>query len=151
MDELSEFRRNHIGRAVARAFWTFQDRFAEKIVDRGYDDFRPSDVEIIARLPAEGARVTDLAARARSTKQAVAQLVRGLEERGYVKRQPDPDDGRAQRVLLTRRGKAFFAAARGVIEEIEYEWIEEIGETQLKRVRKALLALADAFGPPDYL
>jgi DNA-binding MarR family transcriptional regulator len=53
-----------------------------------------------------------LAERAHMTKQAMAELVAHLEAQGYVERIPDPNDGRAELVRTTTRGRAVFAIVR---------------------------------------
>lgn len=149
---LGEFRRSHIGRALARARWTFEEAFDTRIRALGYDDFRQSDVEVIARLPVDGgARVSELAERAAVTKQAIGKTAKSLEARGYVERQPDPDDGRAQRVILSERGLELLSDAREVIAAIEAEWAEVLGAAGLTRLRRALLTVSDALGSEDYL
>lgn len=151
-DDLAHFRRTHLGRALARARWTFEAQFAQRIRAEGYEDFRPSDVEIIARLPADtGARLTELAARSHTTKQAVAKLVRGLEARGYVERRPDPVDGRAARIVLSPRGQALLQDARRVIAAIEHEWTACLGAGEVTRIRRALIRASEAMGPAEYL
>ncbi|MEM9073835.1 MAG: MarR family transcriptional regulator [Myxococcota bacterium] len=152
MDELSVFRRRHLGRALARARWTFEAQFEERIRARGFDDFRPSDIEIIARLPVqEGARITELAERAGTSKQAVGKLVQGLEARAYVERKPDPTDGRAQRIVLSARGRRFLDAALEEIAAIEEEWAEVLGARGLASLQRALLKVADTLGHEEYL
>lgn len=49
-------------------------------------------------------RITDLAAFERVTQPSMTTLVNRLEEQGYVRRQPDPEDGRAVRVWITETG-----------------------------------------------
>ncbi|MEM6956463.1 MAG: MarR family transcriptional regulator [Myxococcota bacterium] len=151
-DDFRRFRRGHLGRALVRAKWAFDAQFDERIRAAGFDDYRPSDVEIVARLPDEaGTTVTELVRRARRSKQAVGKLVSSLEERGYVQRRPDPDDGRAQRIFLTSRGERFLRAARTVIEAIEDDWCAQLSERRVKGLKRALLEAADAFGGEDYL
>ncbi len=154
MDEpdLSPFRRAHIGRALARVYWAFEAEFERRIRPLGFEDYRASDVQVIARLPqGTGARITDLAKRAGVTKQAIGKVVRSLEERGYVERQEDEVDARAQRIVLTRRGFAFLAAARGVIEELEGEWADVLGERGFAQLKRTLRKLGDEVAPPEYL
>ncbi|MCT0249050.1 MarR family winged helix-turn-helix transcriptional regulator, partial [Synechococcus sp. CS-205] len=138
--------------ALARARWTFEEAFDQRIHARGYEDFRHSDVTVIARLPADGgARISELAERAAVTKQAIGKSVKSLEARGYVERRPDPDDGRAQRVVLSERGMALLNDAREVIAAIEAEWAEVLGAAGLTRLRRALLTVSDELGPAEYL
>jgi DNA-binding MarR family transcriptional regulator len=49
-------------------------------------------------------RVTDLAARERVAQPTMTALIGRLEREGLVSRAPDPDDGRAVRVVLTPAG-----------------------------------------------
>lgn len=150
-ETFSLFRRTHLGRALARARWTFNAQFEARILARGFEDFRPSDVTVIARLPLAGCRITELAERAGVTKQAAGKMVRGLEERGYVSRCADPEDGRAQRIELTKAGRKFLECALEEIAAIEEEWSEVLGTGGLTRLRRALLLASDELGERDYL
>lgn len=58
------------------------------------------------------ARLTALAAREGVTQPAMTQLVSRLQEAGLVRREPDPDDGRVVRVVITDEGRAVLAARR---------------------------------------
>lgn len=61
---------------------------------------------VLGRLDREGSQsVSDLAAKERVRPQSMAQTVLDLESDGYVKRSPDPDDGRRALVALTRGGR----------------------------------------------
>ncbi|MDQ3032032.1 MAG: MarR family transcriptional regulator [Myxococcota bacterium] len=151
-EPISDFRRTHIGRALARSYELFQEQFERDIRARGFEDFRRSDVQVVSRLPVSvGARVSDLAQRAGITKQAMGKLVRSLEERGYLVCGVDPLDGRALRVELSPRGVELLRASTEVIASIEMRWAEVLGQAKLARVRQALLEVSDALGPPDYL
>ena len=66
-----------------------------------------------------GTTVSLLAERARMTKQAMAELVSHLETHGYVRRVPDPADGRAKLVLPTARGNEVVEVAQSLAPEIE--------------------------------
>ena len=59
-------------------------------------------------------RLTDLAAAEGVTRPTMTRIIDALEQRGYVTRQPDPDDGRAQLVAATRRGRALIAEGRAI-------------------------------------
>jgi DNA-binding MarR family transcriptional regulator len=74
-----------------------------------YKDIQPAHASALQPLwqLADGMRPTELAQIARITKQSMGALVDALEEAGYVERVDDPADGRAWRVRLTARGRAF--------------------------------------------
>ena len=90
-------------------------------------------------------------AHSNSTKQGMAKLVGGMEARGYLERRPDPDDGRAQRVLMTPRGKALMLAAGRAMADLEAQWADVVGSERLDDIKAALLNIADALGPADHL
>jgi len=64
----------------------------------------PAFSSLMPLLDATGVRPSTLAQRAGITKQAISQLVRELETRGYVGQVPDSTDTRAKIVRLTKRG-----------------------------------------------
>jgi DNA-binding MarR family transcriptional regulator len=68
---------------------------------------------VLGRLDREGPQsISDLAAGARMRPQSMAQTVRELEERGLVRRRPDPDDKRRAFVELTAAGNETLQADR---------------------------------------
>jgi DNA-binding MarR family transcriptional regulator len=89
-----------------------------------------------------GSRLTDLAAGAGLTKQAVGEVVAELDRLGYVTRVPDPQDGRAKIIKLTDRGLDAVIKGRRIFEEIEREWAEQIGPELMASFREAATRLA---------
>jgi DNA-binding MarR family transcriptional regulator len=67
-----------------------------KVASCGFSDMTPALASLMPLLDATGARATTLAQRAGITKQAISQLVRELEGRGYVEQAPDSTDTRAK-------------------------------------------------------
>ena len=72
------------------------------------------------------------------TKQAAAQLVGHLVAHGYVTRQPDSTDARAQLLLLTERGRACTAAAEAAATETVEQWRSELDALTFARFQAAL-------------
>jgi DNA-binding MarR family transcriptional regulator len=112
-------------------------RFAE----RGHPEIRPPHGNVMQFLDDGGTRVSVLAERAQMTKQAMAELVAHLEQRGYVERVPDPVDRRAKLVRATPRGKQLYAIAREVVAEIEAEWTRRLGKAKMRQLRELLQEL----------
>ena len=90
-----------------------------------------------------GTRITDLATKVGTTKQAVGQLIDELERQGAVERLPDPDDRRAKRVQFTDAGKASILAGLSHLRGIERELARAIGRDTMASLHTALLALHD--------
>jgi DNA-binding MarR family transcriptional regulator len=119
-----------------------QDELHSRLRTRGWPEIRPSHGCVFGGMRPEGARLTDLADRARITKQSVGEIVSDLEQLGYVERIPDPDDKRAKLVRLTPRGQEVQKVARATFAEIEAEWGERIGKRKVAELRATLEELS---------
>jgi DNA-binding MarR family transcriptional regulator len=113
--------------------------FAEQLVERGYEDARPGHGAILMTIDRRsGTRLTELARRARITKQGMMLLVDELESRGYLRRIPDPDDARAKIVRLTARGRRYVAEARRIAAGMETRIRRDLGQRDYATFRSAL-------------
>jgi DNA-binding MarR family transcriptional regulator len=68
-------------------------------------------LRVLAAAPEKRMRPTDLAAELELTASGVTRAVLPLEKRGIVRREPDPGDARASRVVLTPAGSILVADA----------------------------------------
>src|SRR5688572_5425512 len=118
------------------------DELHERLGKLGYEEIRPSHGCVFGNMRPDGVRLTDLAERARITKQSVGEIVTDLEKLGYVERIPDPADKRAKLVRLTPRGEEVQGAARATFADIEAEWGERIGKKKVAALRAALEELS---------
>lgn len=110
---------------------------------------RASHMSLFPHIDLEGTRLTVLAERVGSSKQAVGQLVNDLEEMGLVERQPDPDDGRAKRVCFSAKGRDAILKGLMVLGEVETELEESIGQRHMRNLHQALsrtLSALESFG-----
>ena len=129
-------------RLLDAAFGEFSEELTKRVEGAGYDDIRPGHGCVFGTIdPEEGSRLTDLAQRAHMTKQSVGEAASDLEQRGYIERVPDPEDGRAKIIRLTDRGLEARALGRRHIDEIEREWAERFGEERVAALREALEAI----------
>jgi DNA-binding MarR family transcriptional regulator len=126
------------------------DELHARLRELGYDEIRPAHGCVFGNMQPHGVRLTDIAERARITKQSVGEIVSNLEKLGYVERIPDPEDKRAKLVRLTPRGQEAQAAARAIFVDIETEWGERIGKNKVADLRAALeeLTLLPPLGLP---
>lgn len=121
---------------------------SERLAERGFADFRPAHGTIGQHLADRGSRVTELAQLAQVSKPTVVYLVNDLERLGYVKRIPDPADGRAKLIRLTERGARAQREAREVVAEVEADWSKALGERDFAELRTLLERLHDVLWPP---
>ncbi len=92
----------------------------------------------------KGARVTELAARAKMTKQSMGELIDQLADRGHVERVADPQDGRARLVRLTSLGRKAGRMARDTVRAIEADWSRKLGARRIETLRATLKMLLES-------
>jgi DNA-binding MarR family transcriptional regulator len=100
----------------------------------GYSDTYPAwGTNLFHHLREGGLRLTELAERTHTTKQAMRYTINQLEAAGYVERVPDPTDGRAKIIRLTERGWEGRRVADEIIRSIEHECAQELGEERMRQ------------------
>jgi DNA-binding MarR family transcriptional regulator len=104
---------------LREAYLRLNDVVLVRLAQQGHETVRPAHAAVFQYLDDTGTTVSLLAERARMTKQAMAELIRHLEAHGYVRRVPDPTDGRAKLVLPTDRGNEVIEVAQSLAPEIE--------------------------------
>jgi len=114
------------------------------LAERGYPDLRPGHAALFLAVDRRsGSRITDLADQNRLTKQAMMAMVDDLEERGYVRRVPDPADARAKLVRLTAHGRRAAAECRRAIQALEQRTRRTLGDRTFDSLRDALEVLSE--------
>ncbi len=129
-------------RLLNAALDSFSEELSKRLESAGFTDIRPSHGCVFGTIDPQGSRLTDLAHRARMTKQSVGEATTDLEHRGYLERVPDPDDGRAKIIRLTGRGREAQSIGRLLIVDIEAEWADRYGEQLISFLREALEAIS---------
>ena len=132
---------------LREAFAALNGRVVPRLVEHGFPDVRPAHNAVFQYLDATGTTVSTLAERAEMTKQAMAELVSHLEERGYVDRVPDPADRRAKLVRPTAKGRRVYAVVREMVPEMEQRLVELIGATRMRQLRRDLQTIQVTFAP----
>ena len=112
----------------------------------GYDDIQTSHFAPMVALwdRPDGIRLTDLAAKAKITKQSMGELVDQIVDRGYAERVPDPDDGRARLIRITPFGRKLGRIARKTVREAEADWSRRIGAGRIEDLRETLRMLVES-------
>ncbi|MGW3570016.1 MarR family winged helix-turn-helix transcriptional regulator [Streptomyces sp. NPDC000941] len=82
------------------------------------EELTPTQTAVLSRLSKDGpASTSALAAAERVRPQSMAATLGVLDERGLIRRRPDPDDGRRQLISLSESGTAYVDDARRAGEE----------------------------------
>jgi DNA-binding MarR family transcriptional regulator len=122
-------------------FRTFADQATVELAKRGYDDIRPVHDFALNSILSGAADASQLGRAMSVTKQAAARTISVLEERGYVSREPDPDDRRRMRLRVTERGLAMMREGESIFDEIRERWENQMGADALGTVEAALRQL----------
>ncbi|MBC8162259.1 MAG: winged helix-turn-helix transcriptional regulator [Roseiflexaceae bacterium] len=137
-----------IGSLLGAVTAEIEQRVLNGYQQAGFAEIGRAQAHIFRLLPPSGCRVTELAALAHTSKQAMGYLVNDLEQHDYLERVPDSSDGRAQIVRRTARGWAVNQTARGVVEATQTEWAEQIGTQRMHAVLEGLGLIVAALGVP---
>lgn len=129
----------NVGFLLAKASQRWNELLYERFTAAGFAEVRPSFGSLLLPLFEEdGLRLGELARRARLSKQTLTTMVRLLERDGLVRREPDPDDGRATRVYLTARSRRFRPVAEATLGELEEVLAAALGARELSRLERNL-------------
>ncbi len=131
---------------LGRAYSLLGFQIVDGVVGAGYPQ-KPKHSAVFAQISLEGSRLTELARKANMTPQSMAELVDELVDMGYVVRQPDPSDGRAKLIVLTKRGRDAVAAGRQTVEDLEEQVSAILGERGHRELRRLLTKLLDHTKP----
>jgi DNA-binding MarR family transcriptional regulator len=127
--------RANLGFLLAKASQRWNELLSAHFGEHGYGEVRPAYGSILLPLFEEdGLRMGELARRARLAKQTMTTMVRLLERDGLVRRETDPDDGRATRVYLTDRSRSFRPVAEHVLRELDELVTKSLGAKRARRL-----------------
>ena len=135
-----------IGGLLGAPYEALAARVYARLAEEGLGDLRRAQAEVFRFVPPEGGRVTDVAAAAGVSKQAMAYTIESLIEMGYLTREPDPADRRAQIVRRTERGWEVNRAARRAVREVQREWTAALGAERMGHLLELLRDLGEHLG-----
>ncbi len=120
-----------------------RDRIRAGLEADGYE-MSAATTQVLPNLPLAGLGMSELASRLRLTLQRTGQLVQQLEDDGTLAREADALDGRAKRVVYTRRGKALVGDVDVVLARVSSELSALLGAARFRRLRADLAQLDTA-------
>ncbi|HEX4702316.1 MAG TPA: MarR family transcriptional regulator [Pseudonocardiaceae bacterium] len=139
------------GILLGLAYQRFVDELRAHLAGNGFTDLGRSDGYVIRIVSRSPVTINELAVAMGVTKQAAAQVVADMDARGYLRRVPDPDDRRAQRLHLTDRGTQLLNRARRFHATYEREAARHLGQDRLQTTRAVLTELSDGADNPRQL
>lgn len=127
------------------AFRWFRDGLLETLGEAGWSGMGETRALILAHVDEGGTRASELARRVHVSRQAAHGHTRQLLAEGLVELRPDPSNRSARRVTLTDRGEDVARTIRHILQGLEEELGERIGDPALQGLEDAL---DRSWGPP---
>ena len=113
-------------------------RIIRELNAAGFDELRLPHIAVLQFPGPDGVRPGTLADRAGISKQAMNQLLRSLEDLGYIVRSGAPDQGRTRIVRFTKRGRAAYLRIHDILRDVEREWSVELGSRRFAQLKELL-------------
>jgi DNA-binding MarR family transcriptional regulator len=136
--------RANLGFLLAKASQRWNELLYAHFSERGYGEVRPAYGSILLPLFEEdGLRMGELARRSRLAKQTMTTMVRLLERDGLIRRERDPEDGRATRIFLTERSHGFRPVAERVLHQLDEMVIGTLGAGRARQLATDLKEVCD--------
>jgi len=119
--------------------------------DAGISHFEYQVLSGLSMSPERTLRMSDLASFADASLPRLSQVVGRLERRGWVRRTPDPADGRYTLATLTEKGwEMVVATAPGHVEEVRrlvFDPLTKAQQRQLGAIGRRVMGAIDPDGP----
>ncbi len=121
---------------------TYGRAIRSTLAQAGYDDIPGNGLFVIAAAAQGDLPLARLVHEMGTSKQAAGQLIDTLVLRGYVERQPDPDDRRRLRVTASERGRAAAGLIASAVARIDAGLAQRVPAQAIAHARQTLAALA---------
>jgi DNA-binding MarR family transcriptional regulator len=135
-------------------FRALADAAQAELAARGYEDVRPANGFALRAIASGAETASELGRSLTVSKQAAAKTIAVLQERGYVARAVDPDDGRRKRLQVTDRGRDMLRESEVIFDELREQWAQRIGAPNLEELEAQLAQLTGpghmAFDTPGW-
>ena len=104
--------------------------------DSGLTHFEYLVLMGLSEVPDRTRRMSELAGFVSGSLSRLSHVVSRLERRGWVRREPCPEDGRSTNAILTEAGwDTLVVAAPGHVAEVRRLVIDDLTETQMRHLR----------------
>ncbi|MCG8414851.1 MAG: MarR family transcriptional regulator [Pseudomonadales bacterium] len=120
-------------------------RLRELNVAKGYPRLKAGAGLVLIALGPKGGRIQKIADKNGMTKQAISAVAIELEELGYIRREPDPQDPRQLLLFFTPEGEAMIEDSVESVHTLEDELASLVGKKAFQAIKNCLKDLCDTF------
>ena len=119
--------------------------------DAGISHFEYLVLAGLSMSPERTLRMSDLAEFTASSLSRLSNVVSRLEGRGWIRRTPDPADGRATLAILTEQGwDKVVASAPWHVDEVRRQVFDPLTKAQQRQLREICRRILYAIDPDDH-
>jgi len=118
--------------------------------DAGISHFEYQVMALLSEAPGRTLRMSELARMAEGSLPRLSQVTARLEQHGWMRRTPDPADGRYTLATLTGQGQAKVTeAAPGHVQEVRRLVFDPLTKTQTRQLREIGRRIIRAIDPDN--
>jgi DNA-binding MarR family transcriptional regulator len=118
--------------------------------DAGITHFEYQVLALLSEAPGRTLRMSALATQAEGSLPRLSQVVARLEQRGWMRRTPDPADGRYTLAILTDQGRAKVAqAAPAHVQEVRRLVLDPLTSSQTRQLGEISRRITRVIGSDD--
>ncbi len=131
---------------LLRAFYDLRGTLERLLIEHDLDqEIQPGMGPILYALyEQDGGTIRDLGERVRLAKSTLTNTLKRMERTGLVQLQSCPDDGRAIRVHLTRRGRALETEMNALRNDVQRTLHGDMNDRDLKQIKSLLHRVIDS-------
>lgn len=131
---------------LAAAFRELIDNLHTELGKHGHAQARPIHGFALQAIGPDGATVSDLGRRLGVSKQAAAKTATGLEDLGYIIREPSTRDARATVLTRTVRGEEMLDMSAAIFERLRRDWARQLGADKVQAIEDGLAEIVTSTG-----
>jgi DNA-binding MarR family transcriptional regulator len=131
--------RLNLGFLLNRAAALWDRRLMEQFKEKGVLDMKPSFGSVFIPLfDKDGISAKEMAEFSKLTKQTLSTYIKELEARKYISRRKDKNDGRFEKIFLTKKGKKLQRAANEAVKKVNLHFQSKISKKKTDELLKIL-------------
>ncbi|AWL09091.1 MarR family transcriptional regulator [Aquirufa nivalisilvae] len=134
-----------LSRLLVKSYRIVQSMNGTYLRSLGYENFKIGHIIVLMNLAEQGVTTTDLAKKAKVSKQAMSKLVNELIQEGYLISQIHPQDLRSTLLFCTEKGNQFLEDLMKSRTHIEQKFAEIIGRERLAQLNQLLTEIVSHY------
>jgi DNA-binding MarR family transcriptional regulator len=143
-NDIEHIRQTNLGRLIEDLHFFFDRQALEYLRKAGFPMIKSADAHVMRTMRFEGSRITDMAAQAGISKQAMSKLVSAFIAHGFLSWADDPKDKRNRIVMITARGRNLLTSGIAALKRAESDVSDIVGADGLEELRQVLIDIKQA-------